>query len=244
MGAKKVFITGATRGIGRSTALLFAKAGYEVGFCYHERHDLAKSLIEEIETRSAAHSFSCDLADPEAVEKLADAVLFKMGEINVLINNAGVSHYGLAQEVTPEAYERVMNTDLRSAFFLTRAFLPQMIARKEGSIINLSSVWGQTGASCEVLYSTAKAALIGFTKSLAKEVAPSGVRVNCVAPGVVKTDMMARFSDSEIRALEEEIPLCRLADPDEIAKVIFDLAGDDFSYVTGQVIPVNGGFYA
>lgn len=239
---KKVFITGASRGIGRAMALLFAENGYEVGFCYRQSHADAESLCKEISAFTKASSFCCDLANMHDVMALPAQIEARMGHMDVWINNAGASHFGLIQDVSEEEYDRLFNVNFKSMFFLTQAAAEKMIAVKKGSIINLSSVWGQTGASCEVLYSASKAAVVGFTKALAKELAPSGIRVNCIAPGVVDTDMMQRFSPTEKKNIAGEIPMQRFGRPQEIAQLALFLADERSSYITGQVLAVNGGF--
>lgn len=238
---KKVFITGGSRGIGRACALAFAKRGFEVGFCYFSSEEEAKSLENQIALISKAYAFRCDLSDSEAPKNLAEEIYSKMGSIDVLINNAGVSSYSLIQDVDENEFDRIMNVNFKSMFFLTQALISPMIARGSGNIINISSIWGQTGASCEVLYSASKGAVISFSKALAKELAPSGIRVNCICPGVVDTDMMNRFSESEREEIAYEIPLGRFSEPEEVAKTALFLASGDSGFITGQVIGVNGG---
>lgn len=235
-----VFISGGSRGIGRATVQAFLKEGWTVGFSYHASAEKAEELVRLGEGRCFA--FSCDLASQEEVEGLCQAVLDQMGTPDVLVNNAGIAHYGLFQEVTPAEFDRLMQVNLKSAYFLSARLVPGMIRRGSGSIINLTSIWGETGASCEVLYSASKAAVIGFTKALAKELAPSGIRVNAISPGVVDTDMMASFSPEERDGIAQEIPLGRFASPDEIARTILFLSGDSAGYITGQILGVNGGY--
>ena len=166
----------------------------------------------------------------------------EFGEIDLLVNNAGIAQQKLFTDITDSDWDKMIGTDLSGTFYACREALPYMIRQKSGKIINVSSMWGQTGASCEVHYSAAKAGVIGLTKALAKEVGPSGIMVNCVCPGVVDTDMMSSFSKEDVDALTEEIPLGRIASADDIARVISFLASDDADYITGQIIPVNGGF--
>ena len=239
---KKVFITGAARGIGRACALKFSENGFEVGFCFQHSEKEARALCEQINGKTKAYSYRCDLESMEEVRLMAARVLSEMGEVDVLVNNAGVSSWGLFQDVTEEDFDRVMRTDFKSMFFLTQSLSAPMIARKEGKIINLSSVWGETGASCEVLYSAVKAAVIGFTKALAKELAPSGIQVNAIAPGAVETDMLKPFTFEEKRELADRIPLGRFAAPEEVASLALFL-GLDSTYITGQVIGINGGLH-
>lgn len=240
---KRVLITGGTRGIGKSLVEAFANSGYQVAFCYENSTAEAEELFQKFKSKTDILPIRCNLGDPASISKLAALVDEKFGGVDVLINNAGVSSYSLFQDVSVDEYDRVMNVNFKSMYFLTQRFVAAMIRNRSGKIINLSSVWGQTGASCEVLYSASKAAVIGFTKALAKELAPSGIMVNCIAPGVVDTDMMSKFSDDEKMEICNEIPTQRFATTDEIAKIALFLANSDLPSLTGQIIPVNGGFY-
>ena len=184
-------------------------------------------------------------ADNQAVVKAAvDQVMAEFGRIDALVNNAGIAQQKLLTDITDEDWRRMLDVNLSGAFYVTRAVLPGMISLKSGSIVNVSSVWGQVGASCEVHYSAAKAGLIGLTRALAKEVGPSGVTVNCVCPGVIQTDMLGDFTGSDLAALAEETPLGRLGTPQEVAAAILWLCQGDAAFVTGQVIGVGGGFGA
>ncbi len=236
---KKVLITGGSRGIGAEMVRLFSENGFLVAFTYSKSKKEAKKL----EDGFGAKGFCVNFENTEEVIRFANELKEKFGEIDVLINNAGVSSYGVFQDVTEEEFLKIFHINFESMFFLTKEILPSMISRRCGCVINISSIWGQTGASCEVLYSSSKAAVIGFTKALAKEVAPSLVRVNCIAPGAVDTDMLALFSESEKRELAEEIPAGRLSTPREIAEVALHLARCETISLTGQVIAVNGGLY-
>ncbi len=240
---KAAFVSGATRGIGRAIALELSRCGYEVGFCYKKSADEAQSLLKQINQQTKGYAYSVDLRNTNEVTSLARAILSDMPEFSVLVNNAGVSSWGMFQDVTEQEFDRVFSINFKSAFFLTKELLLPMIQNQKGRVINISSIWGQTGGSCEVLYSASKAAMIGFTKSLAKELAPSGITVNCIAPGVVDTDMMAQFSSDERQALKEEIPVGRFARPDEIAGLVRYLIDDKAAYITGQVLSINGGMY-
>lgn len=240
---KKVFVTGGTGGIGKSLCLAFARAGYEVGFSYCNNKNQADELLMQLNTVLKGYSFCADFSKEDSARRLFEQVHAKMGIVDVLINNAGVSSYGVIQGVSDEELERVFRINVITPVALTKFMIEPMVSQKFGSVINISSIWGETGASCEVLYSSTKAALIGFTKALAKELAPSDVTVNCIAPGVVDTAMMSRFSDDEKNSLCEEIPLGRFATPDEIAQMALFLCGDNGRYVTGQVIGINGGMY-
>jgi 3-oxoacyl-[acyl-carrier protein] reductase len=240
---KTVFITGGTRGIGRACVYAFAKAGYRVVFCYQKSEEEAKRIVCELSDFSEIIPLCCDLSEVNRVTLLAAQVLSLVGCPDVVIHNAGISSYGLIQDVNEEEYERVFGVNFKSVFFLTKELLPPMIANQKGRIITVSSIWGQTGASCEVVYSASKAALIGFSKALAKELAPSGIPVNVIAPGIVDTDMMARFSESEKSDMLEEIPCGSFCHPNDIAKTALFLAEEAPISLTDQVIAVNGGCY-
>jgi len=236
---KNVFITGGTRGIGRAIAICFAEKGYHVGVSYCSSQKSAADLRDN----NGISIFQADFSKAGEVEQLSRDIATDFGAVDILINNAGVSSYGLFQDVSSEEFERVFQINFKSAYFLTKALIGDMIRKKSGAILNISSVWGQTGASCEVLYSSTKAAMIGFTKSLAKELAPSGITVNCIAPGVVDTDMMSRFSGEEKREILEEIPTGRCVETNEIAELALFLCSEKCKAITGQVIAVNGGMY-
>jgi len=239
---KTAIITGGTRGIGRAIALGLAKAGFTVGFCYQSSHNEAESLLKLLSECNGGYAFPFDLNCTDRLGEFSKQVLEKMPEVSVLVNNAGVSSYSLFQDVTETEFHRVFSINFESAFFLTKEFVPGMIRRRHGRIINISSIWGQTGASCEVLYSSSKAAIIGFTKGLAKELAPCGIRVNAIAPGIIDTDMISSFSEQEISEMTKEIPCGRIGAPDDVANVALFLASDLASYITGEVINVSGGY--
>ena len=234
---RKVLITGGTRGIGRALVETFLQNGDEVAFIYRDSSDKAAEL-----SRAGAVAFCCDLAKPEQVEKTCIEVLTLFGSPDVFISNAGVSSFSLFTEFTNEEWARVRSVNLDAPVLITRAMLPGMIAKKYGRIVYISSMWGQVGASCEVAYSAAKAALLGLTKALAKEVGPSGITVNCVCPGVIDTDMNAHLDAQTLRELQDETPLQRLGTPEETAKLCAYLCSDDASFITGQVVGINGGF--
>ena len=240
--AKVALITGASRGIGRATAEEFAKAGYQVAanFCS------SGQAVEEFARQMAQQGCSmlpcqADVSDPQQVEQMVQTVLQQFGHIDVLVCNAGIAQQKLFTDITPAEWQRMLDVNLSGAFHLCQLALPGMIRRKQGRILTVSSMWGQTGGSCEVHYSAAKAGLIGLTKALAKEEGPSGITVNCVAPGVIETDMMAAFTAEDKAALAEETPVGRLGTPEEVAKLLVFLAGEDAGYITGQVFGVNGG---
>lgn len=240
---KTVFITGASRGIGRATALCFAQAGWRVGIGYHTAEEDARSLLRQMADLGAmAALVRGDVSNPEDAARMVSEAKAALGHIDVLINNAGIAYTGLFTDTDYTAWQRVFAVNVDGAYHCTQAVLPDMISNGGGSIINVSSIWGIVGASCEVAYSASKAALMGFTKALAKEVGPSGIRVNCVAPGVIDTQMNATLDAAARAALTEETPLCRLGTPDEVAQVLFFLASDAASFITGQIISPNGGF--
>lgn len=235
---KSVLITGGSRGIGKAMVELFSKNGYKVAFTYKNSKDEAM----EIEKSFGALAIR---ADSEKYDDIISAVRVaneNNGEVDILINNAAISSVSLITDVSLDEWNRVMNTSVTGAFLFSKCVLPQMIRKKWGRIINISSMWGIVGASCEVHYSTAKAALIGFTKALAKEVGPSGITVNAIAPGVVRTDMNSAFSDEDMKALCDETPVGRIAEPYEIARAALYLASEDSGFITGDVMNISGGF--
>lgn len=237
-----VLVTGASRGIGAATAKVFAEHGFAVAVNFKNNEEAANLVVDEIrKSGGVAESYRADVADPAQVEEMVRSVEADLGPIDVLVNNAGVCTSGLLQDMTDADYDFLMDTNVKGAFNTCRAVLPFMISRKKGSIVNVSSMWGETGASFEVLYSMTKAALIGLTKALAKEVGPSGIRVNCVAPGVINTDMNAGYSADDISALKDETPLGDIGSADDVARSIFFLCNDCAGFVTGQVLGVNGG---
>lgn len=239
---KTVVITGGSRGIGRAAALKFAAAGYRVAVIYRSDDNAAKTLIDELKMAGTdAESYKCDVASYSQVADTAALIMQRFGKVDVLVNNAGIAQIKLLIDQTEEDWDRIMDVNAKGVFNCCRHFLPDMLSRKSGRIINVSSMWGISGASCEVAYSASKAAVIGFTKALAQETGPSGVTVNCVAPGVIDTEMNAALSMDDMRALCDEIPLMRIGRTDEAASAILFLASDEASYITGQVLSVNGG---
>lgn len=235
-------VTGASRGIGRAIALRLAQEGYAVAVHCQKNEELAKALCQEIsQNGGSAAYYLCDVADVNAVEKMVENIKQQQGDICALINNAGFAQQKLFTDITPAEWQRMMDVHVTGAYNTCHAILPSMIREHRGSIVNVSSMWGQTGGSCEVHYSTAKAALIGLTKALAKEVGPSGVRVNCVAPGVIRTDMLNDFDQETLNMLAEEAPLCRLGTPEDVANAVSFLVSDKAGFITGQVLSPNGG---
>ncbi|MBQ3132390.1 MAG: 3-oxoacyl-ACP reductase FabG [Clostridia bacterium] len=237
-----VLITGASRGIGRATALAFAKAGWWVAANYNHSHKEAMSLVEEIKAMGGtAIAIQCDVSDYDACASMINRVRDAFGHIDALVNNAGVSCDMLFTDTSPEVWRRTFSINVDGAYNCCHAVLGDMISRKQGAIVNVSSIWGVTGGSCEVAYSASKAALIGLTKALAKEMGPSNIRVNCVAPGVIDTDMNRNLTPADIAALSDDTPLCRIGTPEDVAETILFLASSRSSFITGAVIGVNGG---
>jgi len=236
---KVTLITGASRGIGRQMARDFAAQGYGVaiGYLRHEQEALALRA----ELGPSALAVQADVSNASAVAAMVRKVCAHFGKIDVLINNAGIASLGILTEVSEKDWLRLFDVNVHGAYRCIREVLPQMISRGQGAIINISSIWGVTGASCEVCYSASKAALIGLTKALAKEVGPSGIRVNCIAPGVIETDMNARLSAADLHALAEETPLGRIGTPEDISAAALFLASSKASFITGQVLGANGG---
>lgn len=238
---KTIIVTGGSRGIGRALVENFAKDGYKVVLNYNKSEESAKNIKEELQKQGFnIEIFKADVSKKEEVKELVKFALEKFQNIDVLINNAGISQTKLFTDIVEEEWDNIMNVNLKSAYYTTQAVLPNMINRKQGLIINISSVWGITGASCETAYSVSKAGLDGLTKSLAKELGPSNIRVNSIAPGVIDTDMNKNLSTEEINELKEEIPLNRIGKPIDIYKCAKWLVEDE--YTTGQVISVNGGW--
>ena len=236
---KRALITGASRGIGEAVARLLAANGYDLCLICKNSVEKLQNLAKKLETEFgiSCDAFGCDVSDPKQVEDL----LLQVGQIDVLIHNAGISYVGLLSEMTLEEWHRVMDTNLNSCFYLSHGLIPQMVHRKEGKMIFVSSVWGNVGASMEVAYSASKGGINSFTKALAKELAPSNIQVNAVAFGVIDTDMNRCFSEEEREALREEIPADRMGTPAEAAEMIMQVLRSP-SYLTGQVITMDGGW--
>ena len=238
-----VLITGSSRGIGAGIARRFAEEGHRVVIHYREQEAQARALYNEL--AQAGYSVllvSGDITDENQCKGIAASVRAKFGFIDVLVNNAGIAlPTQLVTDTSLADWRRVMDTNVTGMFLLTNAVLPEMVSQKRGAIVNISSMWGVIGGSCEVAYSASKAAVIGYTKALAKEVAPSGIRVNCVAPGFVLTDMTRCFDESVIADICEETPLLRAGTPEDIASAVRFLASEDASFITGQVLCVDGG---
>lgn len=240
---KAALITGGSRGIGAACARLFAQQGYGVGIVCRKAKDQAEALAEELAALGVpVKVYVCDVAQREQVQAMTAAFLREFGRIDVLVCNAGIARQELFTDITEASWREVMGVDLDGVFYCAQAVLPDMLHRKAGKIITLSSMWGQVGASCEVAYSTAKAGVIGLTKALAKELGPSGITVNCVAPGVIDTEMNGNLSQDIKDELAEETPLERLGTPEDVAQAVWFLASSAGDFFTGQVLAPNGGF--
>ncbi|MCI8756507.1 MAG: 3-oxoacyl-ACP reductase FabG [Oscillospiraceae bacterium] len=237
-----VLITGASQGIGKETARLFANRGWNVAVHYYRHEAEAKALAEELGHITWAVPFCADIADSKQVNHMAEKVSQVFGKIDALVNNAGIAGQKLFQDLTDQDWREMFAVNTDGVFYTCRAVLPQMLSRHQGTIVNISSIWGISGASCEVHYSAAKAAVIGMTKALAQEAGPSGIRVNCVAPGVIDTRMNACHSSEIMKALAQDTPLGRIGKPQEVAALIYYLCSEEASFLTGQVICPDGGF--
>lgn len=234
---KVVVVTGGSRGIGAEIVKFLAKLDYKVVLNYNKSESYAQDVKKELNN---VEIFKADVSKKEEANALIDFAIKKYGKIDVLINNAGIAQTKLFTEITDEDWKNIIDTNLNSAFYCSREAVKNMIHNKSGLIINISSIWGITGASCEVAYSTSKAAINGFTKALAKELGPSNIRVNAIAPGIINTEMNSYLSENELKNIKEEIPLEKIGDPVDIAKCVKWLIEDN--YTTGQIISINGGW--
>lgn len=243
---KVALVTGASRGIGRAIVRQLAEAGYKVGINYFKSHAMAYDLVEEINKQGGqAIAIKADISNSAEVETMFTKLEQNFGSVDVLINNAGISSRGLAHYIDEVEWDKVMGINLKGAFLCCRRALPHMINKKFGRIINITSVWGITGASYESVYATSKGGLITFTKSLAKELGPSGITVNAIAPGPIETDMLnEELNENDKLALLDEISVGRLGRPEDVATLCLYLVSDKATFITGQVINVDGGFIA
>lgn len=244
MFTKKVaFITGGSRGIGRAVARRLAAEGCAVAIDYLQARDQAEALVRELTAQGVpALAVQADVSDRAAITAAVRRAEEALGPISLLVNNAGIAQQHQFQDITEDFWHRLFAVNVDGAFHTIQAVLPRMLHEKDGSIVNISSIWGQRGASCETAYSATKAALIGLTRSLAMELAPSHIRVNCVAPGVIRTDMVEVLGPDTLSALAEQTPLGRLGSPEEVAAAVAFLAGEGAAFITGQVVTADGGF--
>lgn len=236
---KKALITGASRGIGKAIAWEFAKAGFELYLICHNNIDVLKAFAEELENENkiSCHCYMADISDNDKMQE----ILKDIPDVDVLVNNAGISYIGLLTDMSYEEWQQVINTNLSSCFITSKHFIPGMVNRKQGKIINISSVWGNVGASMEVAYSASKGGMNSFTKALAKELAPSNIQVNAIACGVIDTDMNKCFSKEDMQNLIDEIPADRLGKTEEVARLVLQICTGN-EYLTGQIITMDGGW--
>ena len=240
--SKAMIITGAAKGIGRAIANLFAENGYKVLINYCSSDKDAKELGTELAKKGCEFClYKADITKRREVDEMVAFCVNEFGTVDLLINNAGISESKLFMDISEEDWDHMMDVNLKGAFNCTQSVMETMVSNKQGKIINISSIWGMVGASCEVHYSTAKAGMIGFTKALAKELAPSNIQVNCIAPGIIETDMIKSFTNEEIDMMKDEIPLGELGKVHDIAECAWYLATTGGDYLTGQVISPNGG---
>lgn len=237
---KTAIITGGTRGIGRAVAIKFYELGYNIALVYNNNEENANKFCSAFDTDRVL-LIKADVSSFDEMQKMGRDVISKFKRVDVLVNNAGISEQKMINDITESDWDNMFSVNVKGAFNCTKAVLHNMIHNKSGRIINISSMWGITGASCEVHYSASKAALIGFTKSLAKELGPSGITVNCVAPGLIETDMNSSFSKDIINEIVNETPVMRIGTGKDVAESVAFLASDDAEFITGQVLSVNGG---
>jgi 3-oxoacyl-[acyl-carrier protein] reductase len=241
--SKTAIITGASKGIGQSIAELFANEGYNVLINFNKSEENALNLYNDLKNKGlSVRLFKADVSKRNEVNSMINFCIEEFHSIDVLINNSGISQSKLFTDITDEDLDNMINVNLKSVFYCTQAVLKYMIPNKKGKIINISSIWGIVGASCEVHYSATKAGVLGLTKSLAKELGPSNIQVNSVAPGIIQTEMLAPYSEDELNVLKENTPLMRLGTPYDVANCVLFLASHHADFITGQIISPNGGF--
>lgn len=240
-----VLITGASRGIGAATARLFAQQGWDVAVSYRKNEQAARTLVGELTAHGVrAVALGADVSDPEQAAQLVERAIGELGGLDALVCNAGIAlPQQLITDTTADQWRAVFATNVDGMFYTIRAAAPHFVHKKAGRIVTVSSVWGLTGGSCEVAYSAAKGAVVAMTKALAKELGPSGITVNCVAPGVIATDMNAHLNADSLEALRQETPLERIGTPEDVARGIFFLTSPGADFITGQVLQPNGGMY-
>lgn len=241
---KTVIITGSSRGIGRATALEFGRKGWNVLLNYLHSVQEAEELKKFINNlgMGSAEMFQADVSQRKQVDQMIEFGMKSFGKIDVLVNNAGIARQTLFTDISLDEWDQLMSVNLKGVFNCCQSVLPSMLQRKSGRIINIASIWGLTGSSCEVHYSAAKAGVIGLSKALAKELGPSNIQVNCVCPGIIKTDMLGDLSLEDLKDLENSTPLMRLGSPADVANCIYFLASPEASFFTGQVLSPNGGY--
>ena len=242
--AKTVLITGSSRGIGAATAIKFSEFGFNVAINYNNSEKEALDVLERVRKNgSNAIAIKSDVSEFEGAEFLVNKAISEFGRLDILINNAGIAEQKLFTEISESDWKKMFEVNVNSMYNCTKIASEHMIKNHSGKIINISSIWGISGASCEVHYSSSKAAVIGFTKALAKELGPSGINVNCVAPGVIDTDMNRHLSSDDIKSLVENTPLMRLGQAEDVANLVMFLAIKESDFITGQVINCDGGFF-
>ena len=240
---KTVIVTGASKGIGAATAILFAQKGWNVCVNYNESYESASLLCRSLaENGFSVMAQKANVANKMEVDLMVKETLYKFGSLDVIINNAGVAYEGLITDTDEVDFDRIIDVNLKGVFNCCKAVTPAMVSRKSGCIINISSMWGPVGASCEVASSAATAGVIGLTKALAKELAPSGITVNCIAPGIIETGMNSNLTVEELNDFVSEVPLGRMGSADEIAEAAYFLSSPAAEYITGQVLGINGGY--
>lgn len=244
MGKCKVaLVTGASRGIGAATAARLARDGYDVAINYLQREERAMQVLRNVQTQGRRGiAVKADVSDCNQVKHMFECIRSELGEVELLVSNAGISGYTQIQDLTPEQWKRFFEVNVDGAFNTVKCALPHMLSEHRGCIITMSSIWGLRGASCECAYSATKSALIGFSKSLANELAPTGIRVNCIAPGVIDTEMLGGLTEDDIKFLSDRTPVQRLGKPEDIASAVSFLASEEASFITGQVLTCDGGF--
>ncbi len=240
---KTVLITGASKGIGANLAIRFAESGYNVIMNYNTSVQSAILLQKSLkESGYSVIAYKANVKNRLEVDLMIKEAIYRFGGIDILINNAGVANQSLITDLSEQEWNDIIGVNLTGVFNCTQAVLPHMINQKSGSILNISSMWGEVGASCEVAYSAAKAGVIGFTKALAKEVGPSGINVNCITPGLIETAMNQNLAIEDVTAMIDSTPLGRIGTTNDVASAALFLTSDEASYITGQVLGVNGGF--